>query len=141
MAALAHADALIDNILREADLNQDGKISWPEFLHFVEATEQQLWSLFVSIDRNADGMLDENEMNAAFRKAGIDVPDERMRVFFAKMDRNNDKVIEFEEWRDFLLFLPAEADKVALKEVYSYFCTTMKLSADGDGRYFYRVIC
>lgn len=62
-------------------------------------TEQELWSLFKSIDRDHSGNLDKSELRTAFVKAGLAVPNSRLDKFFDDVDTNNDGVISFDEWR------------------------------------------
>lgn len=71
----------------------------PEFRVFVEAAERQLLSLFQAIDRDKDGRLNKQELQAAFRRAGLSVPGRRLAGFFDEIDLNNDGYITFDEWR------------------------------------------
>lgn len=61
-----------------------------EFRVFVERTEKELISLFHSIDRDHDGRLDKGELRAAFRKAGLTIPNSKLDQFFAEVDQNHD---------------------------------------------------
>jgi solute carrier family 25 (mitochondrial phosphate transporter), member 23/24/25/41 len=70
-----------------------------EFRVFVEAAEKQLFYLFRSIDRDHDGKLDPNELQAAFKSAGLTVPRRRLAGFFDEIDMNHDGYISFDEWR------------------------------------------
>lgn len=104
------------------DVNQDGKIQYEgmvpdwlavvfcwqpdhtdtssaEFRTFVTAAEKQLELLFRSIDRNHDGHLGRDELQAAFQKASLTVPKRRVAGFFDEIDMNNDGFITFDEWR------------------------------------------
>ncbi|KAL1303431.1 hypothetical protein AAFC00_006820 [Neodothiora populina] len=127
---LKNADGLIEDILDFADLNNDGRISYDEFRKFVLQTERELWSLFNSIDKDRDGHIDKSELRAAFVRAGLAVPNSRLDKFFADVDSDNDGVISFDEWRDFLLFLPSQSP--GLKAVLSYYQSALKLTAEGD---------
>ena len=71
----------------------------PEFRIFVEAAEKQLLLLFRSIDRDKDGRLNKKELQAAFQRAGLSVPNKRLSGFFDEIDLNNDGFITFDEWR------------------------------------------
>ncbi len=66
---------------------------------FVEAAERQLFFLFRSIDRDHDGRLAPEELQAAFKSAGLTVPRRRLAGFFDEIDMNNDGFISFDEWR------------------------------------------
>lgn len=103
-------------------------------------------SLFDSIDKDNNGKLDKLELGAAFRSAGLTVSSHKLDQFFREVDKNNDGVISFEEWRfvtqvvepqqvltefrDFLLFLPVDAP--GLKAVLSYYSSVVTLNAEGD---------
>ncbi len=132
---LQNADDLLDQVLAKADTNRDGLISWEEFLRFIEATEQELWNLFCRIDRDSNGKLDLSEIAAAFERSNIYVDPKALHDFFSHMDRNNDQVIDFDEWRDFLLFLPLGSSP-SLSSIYSYFVVAIKVTSEGDGRFY-----
>jgi solute carrier family 25 phosphate transporter 23/24/25/41 len=115
-------------------------------LKFVKHTEEKLWILFDSIDRNGDGLLEKSELQSACRRAGMLVSNRKLDDFFATVDANHDGVVTFEEWRqvmaqssstgadvqprDFLLFLPANAD---LESVFAYYSgSTVSVNHEGD---------
>ncbi|GAB7350746.1 hypothetical protein MBLNU459_g1297t1 [Dothideomycetes sp. NU459] len=127
---LKHADGLIQDVLLAADINNDGRIQLDEFRKFVDHTERELWSLFRSIDKDHDGNLDKEELRSAFVRAGLAVPNSRLDKFFDDVDTDNDGVISFKEWRDFLLFMPTNAP--GLKAVLSYYQTAVKVTQEGD---------
>ncbi|KAK1076304.1 hypothetical protein LTR48_009113, partial [Friedmanniomyces endolithicus] len=66
----------------------------------------------------------------AFERAGVTVSKARLDRFFGYIDKNHDGTIDFSEWRDFLLFIPANAP--GLKAVFNYYTSTLKLTAEGD---------
>lgn len=70
-----------------------------EFRTFVKQTEQELLTLFKSIDYDHDGKLSKDELRAAFSRAGLAVPNSKLDEFFLEVDTNRDGVISFEEWR------------------------------------------
>lgn len=76
-----------------------------EFEHFVKQTEQQLWILFKSIDRNNDGRMEKGELKEALQRAGLAVPNSKLDGFFDELDSNHDGVISFDEWRLVIVFL------------------------------------
>ena len=53
-------------------------------------TENELFSLFKSIDRDHNGKLDKKELKVAFIKAGLAVPSRKLDQFFAEVDGNHD---------------------------------------------------
>ncbi|KAF2216928.1 hypothetical protein CERZMDRAFT_108814 [Cercospora zeae-maydis SCOH1-5] len=127
---LKDADGMIKDMLRACDIDHDGKISYDEFSRFCTETEKELWLLFQSIDKDHSGRLDKGELSSAFEKAGVAVSKARLDRFFAYIDKDRDGTIDFNEWRDFLLFIPASSP--GLHAVLSYYQTTTKLSAEGD---------
>ncbi|KAK5115598.1 hypothetical protein LTR85_009769 [Meristemomyces frigidus] len=127
---LKDADTLIRDMLKECDINQDGKISYDEFVRFCKGTEKQLQDLFQTIDRDKSGSLDRKELSLAFERSGVVVSNARLDRFFSYIDKNHDGTIDFTEWRDFLLFMPTHS--AGLRSVLSYYTTTAKLSAEGD---------
>lgn len=102
-----------------------------EFQKFVHHTDVALRELFDSIDRNKNGVLDRQELKDAFARAGITVSSVTLDGFLRRMDLNNDGVISYAEWRNFLLFLPLD-NPTNLKTVLSYYTATGKLNPEGD---------
>ncbi|KAF2856024.1 calcium dependent mitochondrial carrier protein-like protein [Plenodomus tracheiphilus IPT5] len=127
---LKNADHLLDEVMKAVDTDGDGKITYSEFRTFVQETEKELLSLFRTIDKNRDGKISRDELRIALSRAGLAVPNRSLDNFFTEVDTNNDGTISFQEWRDFLLFIPANAPNLAA--VMSYFSATMKLNSEGD---------
>jgi hypothetical protein len=48
---------------------------------------------------------------------GIEIDDEELALFVERVDKDNNGVITFEEWRDFLLLYPHEA---TIENIYHY---------------------
>jgi Ca2+-binding protein (EF-Hand superfamily) len=55
--------------------------------------------MFQSIDRNHNGEIDKAELRTAFSQSGVTVSNARLDEFFAEVDKNNDGVITYAEWR------------------------------------------
>lgn len=70
-----------------------------EFRAFVRETEKELLTLFKSIDIDHNGRLSREELQIAFSRAGLAVPNSKLDVFFSEVDADNDGTISFEEWR------------------------------------------
>ncbi|KAL8692602.1 MAG: hypothetical protein Q9218_002418 [Villophora microphyllina] len=127
---LQNADEMLQDVLKALDTDGDGRIQYKEFRAFVEQTEKELLKLFKSIDRDHNGQLDKSELKLAFTRAGLTVPNTKLDQFFSEVDTNRDGVISFEEWRDFLLFIPATTPN--LRAVLSYYSSTVTVNAEGD---------
>ena len=122
---MKNADGLLQDVLKAVDTNRDGRIQYNgtvpercliirasnmeldprtncavlEFRAFIEQTEKELWQLFKSIDRDQNGQLDKSELQAAFKRAHLVIPNSKLDKFFAEVDTNHDGVISFDEWR------------------------------------------
>ncbi|KAI2626855.1 mitochondrial carrier domain-containing protein [Xylaria nigripes] len=130
---LKNADEMLKTIIKTVDTDGDGKIQYEEFRVFVEAAEHQLFHLFQSIDRDKNGKLDKEELQAAFHKAGLAVPNRRLDTFFEDIDHNSDGFITYEEWRNFLLFMPnSDSSTRTLHAVFTFYSDILTLTAEGD---------
>ncbi|KAL3962228.1 hypothetical protein ACCO45_003751 [Purpureocillium lilacinum] len=129
---LKNADELLAKVMNEVDTNHDGRIQYEEFRTFVEKAEKQLFLLFRAIDKDGNGKLDQAELQTAFRAAGLTVSNRRMGEFFADMDKNNDGYVTFDEWRNFLLFMPAREYDSQLRAVLSYYESVVNVTPEGD---------
>ncbi|KAI0412531.1 mitochondrial carrier domain-containing protein [Xylaria grammica] len=129
---LKNADEMLQTLTKAVDTNGDGKIQYEEFRVFVEAAERQLFYLFRSIDRDKNGKLDKEELRAAFHKAGLAVPNRRLDAFFEDIDHNRDGFISYEEWRNFLLFMPNTNSPATLHTVFTFYSDILTLSSEGD---------
>ncbi|EER38457.1 mitochondrial carrier protein [Histoplasma capsulatum var. duboisii H88] len=127
---LKNADDLVEDVLLHVDTSGDGKIQFNEFRAFVERAEKELWRLFESIDHDRNGHLDKEELRTAFANAGLTIPKKKLDEFFINVDTNKDGVITFDEWRDFLLFLPAGTPN--LGGLISYYGALGNLNSEGD---------
>lgn len=129
---LGGARTLLQDVFEHIDSGNDGVISQTEFRDFVLETEDKLRRLFRKIDTFDQGKLERAEIHAALRKAGVTQSDERLNEFFAAMDYNLDGYITFEEWRDFLLFMPEKAPDFTMRNVLLYFQSIHQVTSEGD---------
>lgn len=93
-------------------------------------TEDKLRRLFRQLDVLNQGRLKKFEIQRALHKAGVHHSDARMNAFFDAVDRDNDGTITFEEWRDFLLFLPETLPDV--RNVFLWYQSIHQVSSEGD---------
>ncbi|KAG5922526.1 hypothetical protein E4U42_005438 [Claviceps africana] len=129
---LKNANHLLKQIMREVDTNRDGKIQYEEFRVFVEEAERQLFFLFHAIDKDGNGKIDTAELQTAFRAAGLSVSSRRLSEFFRDLDGNSDGYVSFDEWRNFLLFMPAGNHDSRLKAVLSFYDSVVSVTPEGD---------
>ncbi|KAJ5782610.1 hypothetical protein N7457_004384 [Penicillium paradoxum] len=128
---LKNADDMVLSVVRKVDTNGDGRIDQAEFRAFLDHTENGLWQMFQTIDRNHNGEIDKSELGNAFSRCGVTVSSAKLDRFFDQVDKNNDGVITYTEWRDFLLFLPLQSP-TDLHAVLSYYTATGNLNPEGD---------
>ncbi|KAH6877272.1 mitochondrial carrier domain-containing protein [Thelonectria olida] len=129
---MKNADEMLKRIMNEVDENHDGKIQYEEFRRFVEKAERQLFVLFRSIDKDGNGQLDKKELQTAFKHAGLTISNRRLTEFFDDIDINNDGFISFDEWRNFLLFMPPHDHDSQLHAVLSFYCSVVSVTPEGD---------
>ncbi|POR35699.1 Calcium-binding mitochondrial carrier SAL1, partial [Tolypocladium paradoxum] len=129
---MKNADELLKQIMDEVDTNHDGRIQYEEFRTFVEGAERQLFLLFKAIDKDGNGKLDMKELQTAFRTAGLTVSSRKLSEFFNDMDENHDGYVSFDEWRNFLLFMPARDHDSQLRAVLSYYDSVVNVTPEGD---------
>ncbi|RUS27830.1 mitochondrial carrier domain-containing protein [Jimgerdemannia flammicorona] len=116
-------------LLERCDTSQDGVIDYEEFRTYVEEKEKELWNLFTEIDKSGDGRIQPEELEQALKRAGIRCNQEDLGRLMDAMDTDKDGVIDFHEWRDFLLLLPREVNIV---EVYQYYQISAQLTQDAE---------
>ncbi|KAI1139788.1 mitochondrial carrier [Hypoxylon sp. FL0543] len=129
---MKNADDMLKAIIKVVDTNGDGKIQYEEFRVFVEAAERQLYVLFKSIDRDQNGKIDKEELHHAVQGAGLAVPMRRLEEFFENIDHNRDGFITYEEWRNFLLFMPNTSSTATLRAVFTFYSDILTLNSEGD---------
>ncbi|OZJ04556.1 hypothetical protein BZG36_02699 [Bifiguratus adelaidae] len=116
-------------LLERCDLSQDGQMTFEEFKVYITEKERELWELFKKVDTDGDGCLQPVELQRALSRAGIRVTEDDFGRFMDAMDMDQDGVIDFQEWRDFLLLLPKESDMV---EIYRYYQISTQLTQDAE---------
>ncbi|KAH7210969.1 mitochondrial carrier domain-containing protein [Fusarium oxysporum] len=129
---MKNADDMLKRIMEEVDQNGDGKIQYNEFRKFVENAERQLFALFRSIDKDGNGKLDKLELQTAFKNAGLTLSNRRLTEFFDDMDLNNDGYVTFDEWRNFLLFMPPHDHDSQLHAVLDFYYSVVSVTPEGD---------
>ncbi|EJP66536.1 calcium dependent mitochondrial carrier protein [Beauveria bassiana ARSEF 2860] len=132
LVAMKNADSMVKKILTEVDSNGDGKIQYQEFKNFVKRADTELMSLFRAIDKDGNGKLDKAELKAAFKTAGLTVSNKKLDCFFNDMDVNHDGYITYEEWRYFMLFMPAHEADEKLQAVLTYYDAVVNVTSEGD---------
>ncbi|KAL5564748.1 hypothetical protein UlMin_027912 [Ulmus minor] len=97
------------DLFKVCDANRDGRVDYQEFRRYMDAKELELYRIFQAIDVEHSGCILPEELWDALVKAGIKIDDEELARFVEHVDKDNNGIITFEEWRDFLLLYPHEA--------------------------------
>ncbi|XP_024971714.1 calcium-binding mitochondrial carrier protein SCaMC-1-like isoform X3 [Cynara cardunculus var. scolymus] len=103
------------DLLRVCDANRDGRVDYQEFRRYMDDKELELYRIFQAIDVEHNGCILPEELYDALVKADID--DDELASFVERVDKDNNGIITFEEWRDFLLLYPHEA---TIENIYQY---------------------
>ena len=69
---LPHSDAYVGEIMRQYDVNGDGKVDFGEFRRYVAAKEDAIRRAFSALDSDRDGEVTEAEITTAMRWAHAD---------------------------------------------------------------------
>ncbi|GJZ47450.1 calcium-binding mitochondrial carrier protein SCaMC-1-like protein isoform X1, partial [Tanacetum coccineum] len=110
-------------LLRVCDCDKDGRVEYYEFKRYMDDKELELYRIFQDIDVQHNGAILPEELYDALLKAGItsrsriELDDDELASFVERMDKDNNGIITFEEWRDFLLLYPHEA---TIENIYQY---------------------
>ncbi|EFJ15313.1 hypothetical protein SELMODRAFT_118883 [Selaginella moellendorffii] len=105
------------DLLQVCDANHDGRVDFLEFRRYIDEKELELYHMFQQIDVTNDGYIHPEELRDALKNAGIHLSDRNLSKFMDHVDRDNNGIITFEEWRDFLLLSPHAG---TITEVYQY---------------------
>ncbi|XP_008805618.1 calcium-dependent mitochondrial ATP-magnesium/phosphate carrier protein 3-like [Phoenix dactylifera] len=105
------------DLLKVCDANRDGRVDYQEFRRYMDDKELELYRIFQAIDVEHSGCILPEELWDALVKAGIEIDDEELARFVEHVDKDNNGIITFEEWRDFLLLYPHEA---TIENIYQY---------------------
>ncbi|KAH7657139.1 solute carrier family 25 (mitochondrial phosphate transporter) member 23/24/25/41 protein [Dioscorea alata] len=105
------------DLLKVCDANRDGRVDYLEFRRYMDEKELDLYRIFEAIDVEHNGCILPEELLEALAKAGIEIGDEELAHFVEHVDKDNNGIITFEEWRDFLLLDPHEA---TIENIYHY---------------------
>ncbi|KAK1294646.1 hypothetical protein QJS10_CPA16g00785 [Acorus calamus] len=97
------------DLISVCDSNRDGRVDYGEFRRYMDDKELELYRIFQAIDVEHNGCILPEELWDALVKAGIEIDDEELAHFVDHVDKDNNGIITFEEWRDFLLLYPHEA--------------------------------
>ncbi|KAI9274861.1 mitochondrial carrier domain-containing protein [Helicostylum pulchrum] len=117
-----------NELLSRCDTSQDGLVDFEEFKAYVNDKENELWKLFKKLDRSGEGQLDPTDLQIALLRAGMEIPETDVVNFMQLMDIDGNGLIDFNEFKNFLLLLP----QTNMSEMYRYYESSTQLNQDGE---------
>ncbi|GAN08169.1 calcium-binding mitochondrial carrier protein SCaMC-1-like isoform X3 [Mucor ambiguus] len=117
-----------NELLSRCDTSHDGLVDFEEFKTYVNDKENELWQLFKKLDRSGGGQLDPTDLQMALRRAGMEICEEDVVEFMQLMDADGNGLIDFNEFKNFLLLLP----QTNMSEMYRYYESSTQLTQDGE---------
>lgn len=123
-------DKSVEHIVSTIPKSNTGYVSFEEFKSFMTSSEKSIAESFKNLDTKLDGRLDLDEVYDGLDGLGLEVDPERVQMFFNLIDIDGDGFISYDEWVNFLLFVPH--DSIPLLAAYDLFIEEMDLSPEGD---------
>ncbi|ORX52709.1 putative Mcsc-pending-prov protein [Hesseltinella vesiculosa] len=131
LTAMTHLPArtkFVNELLEACDTSQDGVVDFEEFEIYVRDKESELLDLFQRLDTRGDGSLYPEDLAMALQEAGITINQEELMEFVEWMDLDGNGIIDFYEFKNFLLLLP----ETNVSEIYRYYETSTQLTPDAE---------
>lgn len=76
--------------------------------------------MFIKIDYDQRGVLDEDNLRWGFRNYGIRLLDSEVRLILQTFDKNGNGVLEYNEMLEALNSFTSEQRKQSMRQVYSF---------------------
>jgi len=112
---------IAEELLRSADYDRDGKVSFRDFKEYVLARERRIRELFMHLDKSKDGSLSISDLRIALKMSGIHAGEEEVAEFILRTHQRlgyeysmplNDR-IDYTTFRELLVLRPRmEGDTV-----------------------------
>ncbi|NP_001003884.1 solute carrier family 25 member 24, like [Danio rerio] len=95
-------------ILSSYDKNEDGRLSYQEFLVYMMDKEKK-WKIdFHAIDRNESGVIDLEDIMTLFKELGLIISKPNAKRIIQMMDKDNSMTVDWEEFLHHVIVNPAE---------------------------------
>ncbi|CEP13234.1 hypothetical protein [Parasitella parasitica] len=117
-----------NELLSRCNTSQDGLLGFEEFKTYVNDKERELWDLFKRLDTSGEGQLNPTDLQMALRRAGMEICKHDVVEFMQLMDSDGNGLIDFNEFKNFLLLLP----QTNMIEMYRYYESSTQLTPDGE---------
>ncbi|KAI8645519.1 mitochondrial carrier domain-containing protein [Parasitella parasitica] len=117
-----------NELLSRCKTSQDGLVDFEEFKAYVNDKENELWHLFKKLDTSGEGQLNPTDLQMALKRAGMEICKEDVVEFMQLMDSDGNGLIDFNEFKNFLLLLP----QTNMSEMYRYYESSTQLTQYGE---------
>jgi len=106
----------IENIMKAADIDQDGAISYKELMMtFVQrrlnSKEERLWDSFCRLDLNGDGRITLDELKEVLKS---ERDEDRLKELISDVDKDKSGTVDYDEFLS-LWFPPPAGDPTILR--------------------------
>lgn len=98
-------DAELQDMLREADIDKDGNITYDEYLGMMERkmnsnpnNDEELKEAFRTFDKDGNGFITAHEMRHVFTNLGEHYSDQEINQMIKEADENSDGMVNYEEF-------------------------------------------
>ncbi|KAK7162625.1 hypothetical protein R3I93_006841 [Phoxinus phoxinus] len=98
----------VQAILSNYDQNEDGRLSYQEFLIYIMDREKK-WKIdFHALDRNKCGAIDPDDIMTLFNELGLVISKPNAKRIIQMMDEDNSMTVDWDEFLQHVIINPAE---------------------------------
>ncbi|XP_016368774.1 calcium-binding mitochondrial carrier protein SCaMC-1-B-like [Sinocyclocheilus rhinocerous] len=98
----------VQAIMSSYDQNEDGRLSYQEFLIYMMDKEKK-WKIdFHALDRNKCGSIDLEDIMSLFKELGLVISKPNAKRIIQMMDEDNSMTVDWEEFLQHVIINPAE---------------------------------
>ncbi|GAA52978.1 calcium-binding mitochondrial carrier protein SCaMC-1 [Clonorchis sinensis] len=102
------SSALAESFLRRCGVNSGELLDYKNFVDYVREHDKRLVIAFDQLDKNKSGRITVDDIRETFAQFDMPLTPEEAEQLLRHVDQAGNLNIEYGEWREFLLFHPAE---------------------------------
>ncbi|VDP93216.1 unnamed protein product [Echinostoma caproni] len=103
-----HMSGIAESFLMRCGGSSSGYVTFPEFVDYVLEHDKRLITAFDVLDQSKSGRLTADDIRETFKQFGMPVTADEAERLLKRVDQAGNLNIDYGEWREFLLFHPAE---------------------------------
>ncbi|XP_067109936.1 solute carrier family 25 member 24, like [Osmerus mordax] len=96
------------SVIRKFDQDDDGRLSYEEFLSYMMNSEKKWKIHFQDLDRNKCGVIGEEEIIHLFKELGVVISKPNAKRIIQMMDKDNSMTVDWGEFLHHVILNPAE---------------------------------